>query len=433
MRTGTSIAAAVLLVLGVRADSDEKSQASIEDPTAECTNYNYPPVANAASSFPPLWEPVASMPTSDPGYAKFLAMNASIPPIAPKGTNGVPSGVIDTYPGATDPDCWWSAAQCVTPKFPGLKPDIATMPEPRTLGYGFDDGPNCSHNAFYDYLTQKNQKATMYYIGSSVMIWPLQAQRAVADGHEICVHSWSHRSMTAFSNEQAFGELWFTMQAIKLVTGYTPTCWRPPLGDVDDRIRYIAQQLGLDTVLWKYDAFDWQVGDPSVTPPVTAADVQANYDKVIADANEGTFNTIGAIMLFHELNAYTMQTAMDNYPKLAAAFDHILPVGVGYNKTQPYQETGYSQPAFADYIASRGSVSNVSSAGSGAATTGSGSGSKSTGGSSSKSGSNSASGANTGAGSQATGTGAGVSLRGSFASAGVGLVAVGLALAMSWL
>jgi hypothetical protein len=32
--------------------------------------------------------------------------------------------------------------------------------------------------------------------------------------------------MTAFNNEQAFGELWFTMQAIKLVTGYTPTCWR---------------------------------------------------------------------------------------------------------------------------------------------------------------------------------------------------------------
>jgi hypothetical protein len=29
-----------------------------------------------------------------------------------------------------------------------------------TLGYGFDDGPNCSHNAFYDYLTSQNQKAS---------------------------------------------------------------------------------------------------------------------------------------------------------------------------------------------------------------------------------------------------------------------------------
>jgi hypothetical protein len=27
----------------------------------------------------------------------------------------------------------------------------------------------------------------MFYIGSNVMDWPLQAQRALADGHQICV------------------------------------------------------------------------------------------------------------------------------------------------------------------------------------------------------------------------------------------------------
>ena len=52
--------------------------------------------------------------------------------------------------------------------------------------YGFDDGPNCSHNAFYDFLSSQNQKATFFYIGSNVMDWPLKAQRAIADGHEIC-------------------------------------------------------------------------------------------------------------------------------------------------------------------------------------------------------------------------------------------------------
>jgi peptidoglycan/xylan/chitin deacetylase (PgdA/CDA1 family) len=54
------------------------------------------------------------------------------------------------------------------------------------MGYGFDDGPNCTHNIFYDYLASQNQKATMFYIGSSTLIWPLEAQRALADGHEIC-------------------------------------------------------------------------------------------------------------------------------------------------------------------------------------------------------------------------------------------------------
>lgn len=64
---------------------------------------------------------------------------------------------------------------------------MSSVPEPKTIGYGFDDGPNCSHNAFYDYLQSKNQKATMYFIGSNVMDWPLEAQRALTDGHEICV------------------------------------------------------------------------------------------------------------------------------------------------------------------------------------------------------------------------------------------------------
>jgi peptidoglycan/xylan/chitin deacetylase (PgdA/CDA1 family) len=58
------------------------------------------------------------------------------------------------------------------------------------MGYAFDDGPNCTHNAFYNYLSSQNQKATMFYIGSSVLDWPLEAQRALADGHEICAREY---------------------------------------------------------------------------------------------------------------------------------------------------------------------------------------------------------------------------------------------------
>jgi len=54
------------------------------------------------------------------------------------------------------------------------------------MGYGFDDGPNCTHNTFYDYLSSQNQKATMFFIGSNVLNWPNEARRALADGHEIC-------------------------------------------------------------------------------------------------------------------------------------------------------------------------------------------------------------------------------------------------------
>ena len=32
----------------------------------------------------------------------------------------------------------------------------------------------------------------MFYIGSNVMNWPLEAQRGVTDGHEICVREYSY-------------------------------------------------------------------------------------------------------------------------------------------------------------------------------------------------------------------------------------------------
>ncbi|KAJ7038019.1 carbohydrate esterase family 4 protein [Mycena alexandri] len=362
MHASPFVTVVALLLFGARAEQTEQGEAALTDDTAQCAPYSIAVVANALSSFPTIGQPVLSIPANDTAaLAKFKAITG-IPNIQPKGTNGVLSNdTINNYP-ATDPDCWWTASGCLIPKVSGLTPDTASVPEPRTLGYGFDDGPFCSHNEFYNYLSSKNQKATMFYIGTNVMWFPLQAQRAAADGHEICVHTWSHRAMTALTNEAAFAELYYTIQAIKLVTGVTPQCWRPPMGDVDDRIRYIASKLNLQTILWKYDSFDWKVASNQATP----TDVQGHYDSLITAVGAGTFDTVGAIMLTHELTNYTMQTAVDNYPKLAAAFDHIVPIAVAQNKTQPYVETNVTFPSFAAYTASRSSTgSNSTGAGSG--------------------------------------------------------------------
>ncbi|KAJ7620665.1 hypothetical protein B0H17DRAFT_1172887 [Mycena rosella] len=288
--------------------------------------------------------PTAILPKDTAGLAKFSAMSANIPDIAPRGT--LTGDMTNVDYSDSDPDCWWTYSQCVTPKLSGLKPDVSSVPEPHTLGYGFDDGPYCGHNVFYNYLATKKQKATFFYIGSNVQGYPLEAQRAVTDGHEICVHTWSHPYMTATTNEGAFAELWYTLQMIKLATGVTPTCWRPPYGDVDDRIRYIAAQLGLETILWLYDTDDAEEGSNGVT----AKTVQANYDSFIAKARSGAFNTTGAIILTHELDNFTTQAAIDNYPTLAGVFDHIVPIAVSQNKTQPYVETNYTMPSFAEYI-----------------------------------------------------------------------------------
>jgi hypothetical protein len=334
----------------------EQGEAQISDPNTECTPYYYAPVSEALSLFPPLWTPATIVANDATATSVYQSFESQIPNIAPKGTQpeseeGNWTGLV--YP-STDPDCWWTYMQCTTPKIAGIPPDLASVPEPDTLGYGFDDGPNCSHNAFYDYLQQNNQKATMFYIGSNVMDWPLEAQRGLADGHEICVHTWSHRYMTALTNDEVFAELYYTTALIKMVTGVTPTCWRPPFGDVDDRVRFIAQALGLRTIIWKYDSNDWRAG----TANITDADVDTNYQNLITMAQNGTFSTGGTIMLTHELNNFTMSEAVKFYDQLKSAFKYLVPMGVATNQTQPYVEADFTQPSFEQYISGTTTISN---------------------------------------------------------------------------
>ncbi|KAI3614219.1 carbohydrate esterase family 4 protein [Moniliophthora roreri] len=360
-RSFAAVALVSLLKFVSAADrSTVAEQAALTDPVEQCKPYNYPSVVSQIANFPKVWA-TATIPTTDTAArAKFDAIFSSIPKIAPKGNI---SATLLTYDRVNDPDCWWTAGGCTEAKTPGVPSDISLVPEPQTLGYGFDDGPNCSHNAFYDYMSSQNQKATMFFIGSNVLGWPLQAKRAFEDGHEICVHGWSHKAMTGFTNEEAWAELYYSesfstsalnMQAIKVVTGATPTCFRPPLGDIDDRIRYIAHSLGLKTMLWKYDTYDTIPGKSGV---VEVAAVERNYAEFIQLAKGGAFAREGAILLAHETNNMTMEQAIKWYPQLKEAFKHIVPVYVALNETKPYVEKNVTAPNFQQYVSARSNSS----------------------------------------------------------------------------
>ncbi|CDZ96693.1 Polysaccharide deacetylase [Phaffia rhodozyma] len=351
------------LVKRATADSWE-DWAKLLDPAEECTAYSYAPVTSAISDFPTIWDTASIVSTDTDALTLFNQINATLPTtISPHGTlNGDFSSFTPSYVGTGDPACWWTFNGCTTPKYQYLVDrnvtDYITVPEPNTFGLGFDDGPNCTHNEFYNFLQDKNETATMFYIGSNVLDWPLQAQRGYHDGHEICVHTWSHQYLTAMTNEQAFAELYYTLKAIKLVIGVTPTCWRAPFGDVDDRIRTIAYGLGLQNIMWEEDTDDWKVGINNIT----LADVQQNYQDVMDKAGNGTYDTKGVIVLTHEINNTTMQIFMENYDKLKAAFKYITPVWTAYNKTQIYTESNATDAVpFAQYVDAEGTSVSVTS------------------------------------------------------------------------
>ncbi|KAI7862008.1 hypothetical protein BDF14DRAFT_1737275 [Spinellus fusiger] len=339
------------------------------DPTAECAVYGSPNFNPAV--WPSIWQigTTNGMNTS----AEFVALRNSIDwtkvPAAPVRTVAASGGLdMSTYDVHADPYCWWSAGQCSTPKTPGINADIVECPQPQTWGLTFDDGPNCSHNAFYDFLAQQKQKASMFYIGSNVIDWPYGAMRGVKDGHHIAAHTWSHRMMTTLTNDEVLAELYYSVKAIKYITGVTPLYWRPALGDIDDRVRWIATQLNMTAILWNLDTDDWAA---NVVPGITEATVNTNYENFITMGKNGTFSKNGNIVLSHEINNMTMSFMMNHYPEIKAAYTNILDVATCMGIQYPYVEKTVSFTPFSSSIAPAGSASAGSSVGSGSAPAGS--------------------------------------------------------------
>ncbi|UZJ52275.1 hypothetical protein CBS101457_001595 [Exobasidium rhododendri] len=328
------------------APTDEPSAATNTVATTECTAYSLDSVTAIIKEFPTVWE-TATIVTGDTTAQSVWTtiQNSGIIPsdVLQKGTGGIGNftNVTPTY-SKSDPDCWWTFEGCVTPKHKNIPDDIWQCPEPDTWGLSFDDGPNCSHNAFYDFLATNKQKASLFYIGSNVMDWPLEAQRGIVEGHHVCVHTWSHQYMTQLTDVEVFAELYYTGKAIKDVTGVTPRCWRPPYGDVDDRVRAIATGLGMSTNIWDADTSDWEALPYGTLPK---ASVDANYASII-----GTdYSTHGNLVLTHEINAGTMAEMIEMYPSIQKAFKNIVPITACMNITNPYPED-ITYPNFASYV-----------------------------------------------------------------------------------
>ncbi|SHO80002.1 Similar to S.cerevisiae protein CDA2 (Chitin deacetylase) [Malassezia sympodialis ATCC 42132] len=331
----------------------EAAYESMTDPSQECKYYEAPEISQMnKNNLLPKVDKIANIVDGDkeansvwsdiqssgiiPGDVKVKADSSN-------GQHMGASSKQSNYKDSEDPDCWWTDSGCTKPKHKNIPQDIDTCPEPNTYGLTFDDGPNCTHNAFYDYLKEKKLKATMFYIGSNVATLPYQAQRAITDGHDVCVHTWSHRYMTTLSNEQVFAELFYTIRVIKAVLGVTPTCWRPPFGDVDDRVRAIAAGLGLTTIIWNQDSNDWDIQPYGSSSPST---ISSNYDKIIKKGGQES-----VIVLSHELYNETMQMFINKQPEISQAFKNTVPISACYNITKPYLETGITYPNFNDFIA----------------------------------------------------------------------------------
>ncbi|KAF4593027.1 chitin deacetylase [Pleurotus pulmonarius] len=198
--------------------------------------------------------------------------------------------------------------------------DVLACPDKLTWGVSFDDGPSPYSEKLLNFLSEKDINATFFVVGSRVIERPQLLLEEYMRGHEISVHTWSHRPLTSLTTEQVVAELGWTRKAIKTVLGVTPTTMRPPFGDIDDRVRAISLAMGMVPILWTsspatgpFDTFDWKVAAGLVKGPESFNTFQAIL------GNASTLDT-GFIVLQHDLYEITVDMAVGH--TLTAALTH---------------------------------------------------------------------------------------------------------------
>ncbi|KAH7914609.1 carbohydrate esterase family 4 protein [Hygrophoropsis aurantiaca] len=209
--------------------------------------------------------------------------------------------------------------------------DIVACPDKLTWGVSFDDGPGFYTQELLDYLSEKNVTSTFFVVGSRVIERPTVLIEEYMAGHEIAVHTWSHRPLTSLTTEQVVAELGWSRKSIKEVLGVTPTLMRPPYGDIDDRVRAISLAMGMVPVIWTrtpsgatFDTNDWKVPGGVVTGPQSFA----TFEAILGNA---TLLDTGFVVLEHDLYPQTVDLAIG----------YTLPAAMNYNPKLTLEPIGY--------------------------------------------------------------------------------------------
>ena len=109
-----------------------------------------------------------------------------------------------------------------------------------------------------DILGQHGVKATFFVVGEWVDKYPESVKALFDAGHEIMNHSADHAHFTQLSPDQIIADLTTCNEKIAKVTGVTPTLFRPPYGDYNDKVINTVNSMPMYPIQWSVDSLDWK-------------------------------------------------------------------------------------------------------------------------------------------------------------------------------
>ncbi|MGP8300612.1 polysaccharide deacetylase family protein [Streptomyces inhibens] len=173
----------------------------------------------------------------------------------------------------------------------------------------FDAGPSENTNRLLDILKEEKVHATFFMLGKNhIDKRPAEVRRIDAEGHELANHTWSHQILTEIKPEEAKRELSRVQEAVRKITGKTPTLMRPPQGRTDGEVSEISKELGLAQVLWSVTAKDYETNDSALITKRVLEQTQRDGIILLHDIYKGTVPAVPGILKELKKRGYTVVT-----------------------------------------------------------------------------------------------------------------------------
>lgn len=197
--------------------------------------------------------------------------------------------------------------------------------------FTFDDGPRRNTVKVLDALDGYGIDAVFFWVGHAVKGRESVVARAVAEGHVIGSHSFSHPDLTTGElpdgTEETVSDSWLsaefeqTNEILVEAGAPRPTLYRPPYGAVNSQVDEVAQDLGLRLVMpWGLEAkdniIDARDTEGRTTQQIIDSTVPFLRDEAIITMHDGqgqaTLNSIGAFQaIVDEMNEKSLCATTD--------------------------------------------------------------------------------------------------------------------------
>jgi len=170
-------------------------------------------------------------------------------------------------------------------------------PEGNRIALTFDDGPTPGvTERILDELKQRKLHATFFMIGQRIAVASDLARRALAEGHEVGNHTFTHPKLTLLSDAQVKDEIQKTRDIMDGILNYRAAWFRPPYGTLRPSHAPFLKKAGLQAVLWSVDPRDWsQPGEAKIIGTVLA-DAKPGSIVVCHDLYPQTADSVGRIL-----------------------------------------------------------------------------------------------------------------------------------------